>query len=173
MAVINRVPQGLLPLLDAKTGGNTPSDFSGVLSPGIDLTEFYAADIPLEIENTQVAGSTQAPPGIIADVTVPAGEQWLVYGGSAICTYSSTALSVRTQLVFRPASPLSAVVVLAVDVPGPFSAVVGQTQSAAWRPSRPWIVRSGSVFSTQVWTGTYGAGTGLFRTDILFRRLQF
>ena len=81
MAVINRVPRGLLGLLDAKTSGNTPGTFREDLQPVIDLTDYYETDIPQAvIVETDNAVNTA---GFHAGVVVPDGELWLVYAVSS------------------------------------------------------------------------------------------
>lgn len=82
MATINRVPQGLLGLLDAKTQGRTPLDTEANLRPVIDLSQFYVADLPLETE-IAIGTVTGADVGdLVLPVTVPSGEQWFVRGVS-------------------------------------------------------------------------------------------
>ena len=98
MSVINRVPQGLLPLLDAKTLGRTPSEFSNTLQATLDLKQMYLDDIPLETVQATAAGANAL--GAFARVTVPDGELWAVqgltargdctFGGSLIITYGIT-----------------------------------------------------------------------------------
>jgi len=174
VAIVNRVPRGFLALLDAKTGGNTPSVLSGGLQPTLEMLELYTADIPMEVVQTTVAASTAAVGSSLADVTVPAGEQWLVYGGSAESRYSASAVSTRVSFSFRPASSLSNVVALQNDTQGNLSGgVANQVQLAPWNPNRPWMVRSGSTFSTRIWTGAYGAGNATYVTSVMFRRLKF
>jgi hypothetical protein len=41
MALINRVPPGLLSLLDIKALGQNPSELSGVVAPTLDMLDFY------------------------------------------------------------------------------------------------------------------------------------
>lgn len=79
MAVINRVPQGFLGVLDAKTQGQSPADVSPVLSAGIDLTQFYLGDRPLNTAVATTAGVNAN--GVVAGsaITVPDGELWFVY----------------------------------------------------------------------------------------------
>lgn len=82
MSTINRVPDGFLGLLDAKTGGRTPLDIEQRLQTVLDLTSFYAANLPLETE-IAIGTVTGADVGnLVLPVTVPDGEQWFVRGVS-------------------------------------------------------------------------------------------
>lgn len=80
MSTINRVPDGFLGLLDAKTGGRTPLEIEPRLQAGLDLTQFYVANLPLETE-IAIGTVTGADVGNLEIVvTIPAGEQWFVRG---------------------------------------------------------------------------------------------
>jgi len=101
MPAINRVPQGLLGLLDAKTQGETPKDSSGVLSPTIDLTPNYLANIPLQIALAVAGASSTIGYKTASQVTVPAGELWYVFAASAqrISTAANGANNISLCLV--------------------------------------------------------------------------
>jgi len=77
MGAVNRVPRGFLGLLDAKTQGKTPADTTGFVSPVIDLTPNYLADIPIQVEQASQVGNTVGT--LYGTVTVPNGELWYVY----------------------------------------------------------------------------------------------
>lgn len=98
MAVINRVPKGLLSLLDAKTLGRTPANVEPEVSVGIDATPMYFADIPLEVEFDIATGITAL--GVPVSVTIPAGQTWLVYELSLRCTNLVVG---ATDVCFAPA----------------------------------------------------------------------
>lgn len=171
MAVINRVPRGLLPLLDAKTGGQTPKEFSGQLTPVLDLYENYSADIQFELETQNnnavlVLGSLNLP------VTVPEGEQWLVYSASASARYSTGAQSVGCTLLFSPGPAITDAIPLAMPAnDGPFTAFALQTMGATWTPERPVLFRSGNTFWMSPTQGTYNAVNANNKTQVLFRKL--
>lgn len=78
MSIINRVPKGWLGILDAKTQGQTPKDPLTQLTPSMDLTPNYLADIPLQIGFNQTSAAVLAFT-FVAPVEVPAGELWYVY----------------------------------------------------------------------------------------------
>lgn len=70
---INRVPQGLLSFLDLKAQGRAPDTFPDVLTPVVDLTNFYLLEKTLNGGATAslAAGTTSqtfgASPMIVAD----------------------------------------------------------------------------------------------------------
>lgn len=78
MGAINRVPLGFLGLFDAKVEGRNPAQFSDFISPTVDLTNFYSFSRGYAVESaTQAAGVAV---GLRAQVDVPEGKLWLVYG---------------------------------------------------------------------------------------------
>lgn len=84
MALINRVPQGFLGLLDTKTLGQNPSDLSNTIVPTVDLKELFLSNSGLKGDGVTAAGVTSASLQVrVADVTVPAGELWFVVSASS------------------------------------------------------------------------------------------
>lgn len=79
MALIQRVPQGLLNLLGLQTLGVNPRDFSDSVFGQLDLERYFIAD-RIEHVSDILVGATQA--GNSANLVVPAGETWRV---SAYC----------------------------------------------------------------------------------------
>ena len=171
MATINRVPRGLLALLDAKTLGRTPPDLEDRVRGMLDLTELYAGDVPLlttaAVEGTLTVGGNFAP------VTVPAGELWWVYCvsvytvqtdssnyGSAVPNYFTAAAggglgvslaSYATQI--STASGLDA----AVNSSGPMIP--------------PLVVGPGGRF-TSFYIRDVGTGAASVTTNVLYRSFQ-
>lgn len=79
MALINRVPQGLLGLLDTKTLGKNPDDLLSTVQPTIDLKALFLANSGLTGTAVIEAGIVAGDIGnVVATVTVPAGELWWV-----------------------------------------------------------------------------------------------
>ncbi len=69
---INKVPNGLLALLDLKQLGKNPGQLSDVVIPTIDVLGAYGAyDLRLYADQT-----TSAVP-FVATVTIPVGETWI------------------------------------------------------------------------------------------------
>lgn len=167
MSIINRVPKGWLGLLDAKTQGRTPKEPLGDLSPVIDLTQNYLADIPMEVAQGQSAGPFLGST-FDATITVPAGELWYVYAGSAesftavFDQYTYPALAVA-------AAGGSTIVLLAGPDASPWNAT-GSTLMAAANWSPPVLYGAGNVF------GAFGlrqnaVGAVVARTKILYRKV--
>ena len=171
MAVINRVPRGLLPLLDAKTQGRTPTDTADFVQPTLELGENYAADIPFEVEQ----GGVFAQPALgsfVVPISVPEGEQWLVYVHSSRLVYGSTSQTLRCGVGFSPTPNATNALVTATDQSTPFTPALSQVQSAQWKPDRPIIFRSGATFWVTVTGGSYSATSANVTHQILLKRLQ-
>jgi hypothetical protein len=78
---INRVPKGLLGLLDLKTQGDNPPQLVAGVQPSIELRDFYAQSTRDTLSAAVAVGALgQFSP---AALVVPQGELWLVYGMSA------------------------------------------------------------------------------------------
>ena len=83
MAEINRVPRGLLGLLDAKTGGRTPQNADQNLRFGLEQLPFYLADLPQRTATDQDTPVTTS--GAHNTIEIPAGELWFVYSMTVDC----------------------------------------------------------------------------------------
>lgn len=153
MGAINRVPRGLLPLLDAKTMGQTPPDLASVVQPTLELFELYAADIPFEV-TAATDTSTPVAGGLLAPVTVPAGEVWLVYGASGRCVHTENGTQVLV-LSLDLSSDNSAIIFLTSGVFG-FTqpGTIGDPRSTTYNPDKPLLVSAGSSFETSYETTT-------------------
>lgn len=74
---INRVPLGLLSLLDIQSQGSYPADLQATVQAGIDITHLYLAAKRQEL--VQVGGGVSTTLGGQSGfVVVPQGELWLV-----------------------------------------------------------------------------------------------
>ena len=171
MAVVNRVPRGLLGLLDAKTQGQTPADTTGVLSPVIDLTANYLADLVLETGQassnaTLVAGQNY---GV---VTVPDAELWYIYHVTSqiIADSSGDSLDCSPVLV----TPSGVVpVFLCNSLSRGFSTssgAVGDTLPSGVTYGNPLLVGPGTRFATQVFLQTAGTRTAV--TSVIYRSVS-
>jgi len=172
MGQINRVPRGLLGLLDAKTGGRTPPETTGVLSPVIDLTPNYLADIPFEIAQASSPAAALTPGTNYGIVTVPAGELWYVYQVSAqiIANGAGDALDCFPVLV----APSGVVPVPLVNGTtsgfGSASANALENVPCGVTFAYPLLVGPGSRIATQTRTG--GASTRTPVTSVIYRPVQ-
>ena len=81
LPLIQRFPQGLLPLLSIKAS-DTPETLEQSVSPSLDMMPFYIAE-RLEVVNAVQAAVTTAT---FLYTQVPAGEYWYLYNVSAAAT---------------------------------------------------------------------------------------
>lgn len=102
---INKVPDGLLDLLDLKALGQNPSVFPDTVQPSIDLFPFYAAG-DLRQYREQV---NSAAAGSLVTLRIPTGEIWIPIHMSASHVVGSTNQNGTVGLSIRqiPASPES------------------------------------------------------------------
>lgn len=166
MAQINRFPKGLLPLLDAKTMGRTPAETDPRLQFGLDLSQFYQFDIPLEDEAANSV--TVNAVGEYCRITVPNLQAWLVERISGTLTAVG-------------AAPTSAAIALRVgatgvsqmdydsSAPSPLVAV-GNSVTRGVEFNRPKLFAGGSFFAIR----NCIALAGNQRMDLVvhFRRLS-
>lgn len=77
MGAINRVPLGLLSLLDSQTQGKYPDSFGELIAPTFDMAQLLAASRRYETASN-VSGGVGSISNNNASVFVPNGEVWLV-----------------------------------------------------------------------------------------------
>jgi len=167
MAVVNRVPRGLLGLLDAKTQGQTPADTNGVLSPVIDLTPNYLADIPLQVAQANNVGNAVGT--LYGTVTVPNGELWYVYvvATEGIAT-AAGAMNVIPVLVAAASGVLSVPLQKMEAGLGAYAAAESQTSVATFPDAL--LVGPGTRFATRVTNP--GGGNISMTTSVVYRSVQ-
>ena len=171
MATINRVPQSLLPLLDAKTLGQTPSEIETRVSLGIDLREMYAADKQL-ISAFTSASLTSANLGTLSCIVeVPAGELWYVYGvsGQLVCG-ATTGSDYDMRVAFQAKGVVSAHFLNGRGTESNFSISTGEQIIDAVTFATPWLVGSGSAFGV-VPTKAY-SGAAVTTCSVLHRKFS-
>lgn len=78
---IQRYPTALLPLLGMQSGGQAPGELSTQVSGVLDMLRFYTRD---RWENLQVGPINISSAAVVQfTITIPAGQQWLVFSASA------------------------------------------------------------------------------------------
>lgn len=93
---ISRRPAGLLDLLLSQQQGENPDNLGNSVSPTIDLTDFY------ETDRVSVATATANFTGLTAvTVTVPAAENWKLYGVSASWTWATANQDLKVKFELR------------------------------------------------------------------------
>jgi hypothetical protein len=108
VGAINRVPSGLLSLLDGQNLGDNPSELAQVIQPTLDLFHFFTASRGLSLELV-TESFLAAAVGFKAILQVPMGELWIVEAFSGQIqaaapgnSYWSPALAVASN----PAAPV-------------------------------------------------------------------
>lgn len=87
--IINRVPAGLLDLLDMKSRGQTPRELDGRLQSVADIIDLYCLDRIRNVAGTSTASGTV---GLKTCVTVPQQEWWWIWKSSVQATGSTGAV---------------------------------------------------------------------------------
>jgi hypothetical protein len=80
---INRVPLGLLGLLDLKQQGESPAALAPLVNGVIDLTHLYASQTRAAVSQASTVTGVGVTAGAFSNLVVPQGELWLVYGMTA------------------------------------------------------------------------------------------
>lgn len=146
MGMINRVPKGLLGVLDAKTLGRTPEDLAPVVTGVMDLTAYYENDIPQTI--VSASDAAVAAVGDFAPITVPEGELWLVYAVSSIVAAQAAGDALFCQPIYFDGTGQ----VTLANIQGAFngSAIgAGEQNSATAVFERPFRASSSDQFLTK------------------------
>lgn len=77
---IQRYPRGLLDLLGSKSNGQNPVQLAQVVAPVIDVSALYQFDLVEQRAATTNAANLPGAWGVTgSNLTVPAGELWLVH----------------------------------------------------------------------------------------------
>lgn len=82
-AFINRFPQGLLGLLDLKTQGVNPSLLGEIVTPVLELSNFYALNSRASNSQSSTLTGLGVTAGAYANLVVPQGELWVLYNLTA------------------------------------------------------------------------------------------
>jgi len=169
MATINRVPQGLLSLLDAKTGGNTPPDTANNLQPVLEQLQFYLASIPMQAG--QATGNTGGLDSItVASVEIPSGELWAVYGVSVqSLTVAGSGVVGITPTVFTADLDGLPNVICHLQTQATTNTGLGQSISNGVSYAQPVFYGAGTIF--RAFCGITSPTETFITTNVLHRRL--
>lgn len=101
--VINRYAQGLLGLLDMKTGGNSlPPELAAQVLPILDLVQFYVASARERRLSTAI--SIAAVGTTLSDLVVPVGKMWVLEQAHvSVQTLTAGQVFMGKPCVFGPA----------------------------------------------------------------------
>ena len=173
MAVINRVPQGLLSILDAKTLGETPATLGNEVQPGLEMLELYLSNVPIDARTAQQTVTSASTGSTVALVEVPAGELWAIIGvtASLVLVSSTIASGMTFAAVFRNTQTALDVTIDHVEDATPAIVLAGASCGKIWE--KPLLAPPGTIFGNQM-LDISGAGGNLSAlTSVAFRRLQF
>lgn len=167
MAVVNRVPRGLLGLLDAKTQGQTPKDTLPDLQPSIDLTDNYVADLPLQAEQGTAITSSVATTQAV--VEVPAGQLWYVF----CVTTQSVSTGANRDGIAVPVlrSPVSGGLQIPLETVyfTPQTLALGESHVVSRVFGKPWLVGPGTEFGSVI---LHTNGQLSLTTSVVFRSVS-
>lgn len=154
MPRIQRVPQGLLKLLDLVGGGPAPADLSETVLGVIDLTPRYLSRF-LQVVSSPSTGGLNAL-GSQVVLTVPAGECWDVIGANF--TVSAAAAAVV------PALELNALGAAVAFIPGTDTTRANPYEhTVSWVPGQPVTLSPGQTITGAVRSTPNSALTGIVR----------
>lgn len=146
---INRVPLGLLALLDMKSRGNNPRMLSAEVSSTVDLTPLYLQ----QNRRWRALNTTPAAVGFFIVHTVPEGELWYI---NRIVASSALVLAAGTEYV--------------VGIGCQRVDDIGSNRQAALGQLQPWRFlagdRLGVGFEGPMWASP-GDGFGLWVADVV------
>lgn len=83
MALINRVPQGLLGLLDLKAQGENPAQLGPVVQGTLELRDLFALAQRGAVSQASTVTGLGVTAATFLNLIVPQGELWIVYGMTA------------------------------------------------------------------------------------------
>lgn len=154
---VNRVPQGLIPLLQLKTGGVTPPAVSDLLAGTIDLTDFYATN---RYEMQAVFNNTANAVGNVATLTVPESEFWLVYSASGILIQQNNNDAGAVVVQVKLGSNVNPVMLgQSPNVTFPALANNSNVSAVSNGLPRPLLLRSGDLVEAEITELTLGGAT--------------
>lgn len=147
MGTINRIPRGLLSLLDSQTQGQNPDSMGDVIAPVTDLGDLLASAKGTSTEqntasNVLVISAGQAP------IVVPQGEIWLVRLATAQVFSLESGLNAACNLAFQASTTQSRLILSSVNVTN--VANTGAYVSAPAVFTRPFVASGGNVFTAEL-----------------------
>lgn len=168
MGVINRVPLGLLDLLQSKTDGRNPGDMSDQVVPTIDIEPYYLASrasFEFFVVSTTAVGA-------IANIDVNDSEVWFLYAIDtewiAVNIGDIVQLSVELSRFADAPSPLSAVTIFAP--PADTAVAIGDVHTRSIIFDRPLPMPSGmrvqGVVSRRSLTTNVAVNLAIYRLTI-------
>lgn len=177
MGNINRVPLGLLSLLDSQTQGQAPATLVDTVQGNFDLAGLWFN--AKGAETVQASAAAQIITGLSnVRVSVPEGEMWAVI--SASCKYfalDAVGAVSNVDLLHFPNQNAALFNALTLARTGPatpnFGGVTGIISAVAnWSPGDPFYVRAGGYFGAYPSLGAPLIAGMLPEVSVLFYRLK-
>lgn len=172
MGIINRVPRGLLSLLDSQTQGKNPDSFGEVIAPTFDMVNLFAMSKGFEsIQSTSVP--LLVPTSGVAFVTVPVSEVWLVRTVTTqINTLDAGGTGASCACTFRQSSSAGTQVTLAYTGLQSLFQLTANTR-ATFNAQVPLVVTGGNIFASDICNVSGAPALGFTaQTVVEFCRLQ-
>lgn len=175
MSTVNRVPLGLLSLLDTQSQGVVPDELGRTVTAGFDLGALWFNSRGLEIIQSSSAVPQTLPGQSNLGVTVPEGELWAVVHASAR-SYSNEGVTSNqsVELTFFP-NTASGVNTVSLASGPTKSLFTGSVYSASWNSegSAPMYCRAGSRFGAYLNLQSAFLAVGSFiEISVMFYRLR-
>ena len=173
MSSINRVPLGLLSLLDTQSQGVVPDELGRQVTAGFDMAGlWYNAR---GMERFTDAGTVQLVSGQSANalITVPQGQLWAVVSASArIYSTDATNFNQAVTLTFAPNSQTLVNTISLAESPTKSLALDGINSAVAnWSPSDPFYAPAGAQFGVYCVFGIALTAGSIPEVSVLFYRL--
>lgn len=154
---LHKTPRGLLELFRLRTLGANPPLFGELVEPGIDVAEFYGAD--LQTVATQDSGPVALPTGLEGTALFPGR---LLQMSAFVTMGAAAGTQVRLTLEYSPNPALTSVQIgfAVIDAPQ-----AGATYTVVARLTRPIVFLPGAQFFAFVSGDAAGADHVLTRRD--------
>lgn len=133
---LDKSPLGLLELFRLRTLGRAPDEFTNAVSPTVDVTDFYGADLLASVAENSAPGAIGA--GIFAAVAAFPRRYIALSGNIVIGAAAGTFVNLRLAIQ----NP-GALVVTAIETTLNITPAAGQTYSIAAKISRGLVLPAG------------------------------
>ena len=168
MGAINRVPSGLLSLLDGQNLGDNPSDMAGTIIPQIDLFHFFMASKGLESVTVSQNFAVNAF-GAYAVITVPPGELWVMENFTVSIQITATSQCNFAPVLFPKTGAIEGITLWSG---GSLStSALGPTFKQATLPNELFL-NPGVQLACNFFDASAVAAGGIASTTVLFQRLR-
>jgi hypothetical protein len=167
---MNRVPRGLLSLIDSRTQGKNPDVFGDIVQPTFDMMSMIAMSKGYETVSASTLG-VPVPSVGLGQVTVPNSEVWMVRLADASIVAQDATINARVALEYQDSASSTRMVLFETTLANLL--LVGASTAAARVFHLPFLASGGSTFSTNITMISGVVVNGLdAQTAVNFVRLQ-